>query len=562
MKVFGIESYNYSFNLLKLKKSNYYKTKPYNIDSVSFSQNSKNKIKKPLNIEYETAKKVSKSLSNSTSGHRAPYMSETFTPEAVKLITLGVAQYAKQKNTTSAKPIIVIGGDTRIATRESLPKIKDVLIKQGIDVLYIKDPIPTPLLAFSAKNSGADISILMTASHNPWEDGGFNFITPDGSIAPLEVTQQIGKNMDTIINQGSYFEDIEPTGKAYEIYPYYSYKNHIEKLGLIDFEKIKESKIKIYYDGLRGTGTYVMPRLLDDYGINYTEIRSEGQTGPNPTSDNLEKLRQKVKDSNEKFKIGIANDGDADRFGIIDENGNFIDPNDVLLLASYHLINNLNLRGDVVRSQATSQQLDIIAQKHNLKTHITPVGFKYLASDIMQARKEGRDIIIAGEESGGMALWGHIPEKDGILADFLILDLMAKENKPIGEILKEIKENLGVSIYTDNYSKRIKDNETKEKILSKVEKRFNEALCGKTDFGELHQVDVQKTYTPNKNIKKYRPQGDGFKFVMTDGSTVLVRKSGTEPLLRFYIESIAQDDNTAKIGAQALKQYIEENFSE
>ena len=561
MLINRIENYGFIGNRYSVSKNNYIKTNSYGFDSVSFGKNTSNRVKKPLNIKYETGKKIAKSLSTSTSGHRAPYMSETFTPEAVELITLGVAQYAKQNSSKNAKPIVVIGGDTRLATRESLPKIKDTLIKQGVDVLYIKDPVPTPLLALSAKNLQADISILMTASHNPWEDGGFNFITSDGAIAPLEVTQKIGKNMDTIVNQGSYFEDIKPTGKAYEIYPYHTYKNHIEKLGLIDFERIKESGIKVYYDGLSGTGTYVMPRLFDDYGINYTEINSSGQKGPNPTSDNLKKLRQEVKESNEKFKIGLANDGDADRFGIIDENGNFIDPNDVLLLASYHLINNLNLKGDIVRSQATSQQLDMVAKKHDLKTHVTPVGFKYLASDIMQARKEGRDIIIAGEESGGMALWGHIPEKDGILADFLILDLMAKENKPIGEILHEVKESLGISIYTDNYSKRIKDNETKEQILSKVEKRFNDALIGKTDFGKLHKVDIQKTYKANKNIKKYRPKGDGFKFVMTDGSTVLVRKSGTEPLLRFYIESIGEDEERAKYGAGALKEYIERSFA-
>ena len=557
MKIRGVDSYKHSFNVLNFSKVNYFKTNPLKFDSFNFT--SQKKIRKPLNLEYETAKKISNSLSNSTSGHRAPYMSETFTPEAVELITLGVAGYAKQSNHTNTKPIVVIGGDTRKATRESLPKVKDTLIKQGIDVLYIKDPIPTPLLAMSAKNSGAEISILMTASHNPWEDGGFNFITPQGAIAPIEITREIAKNMDTIINNNSYMEEITPTGKVYEINPYSLYKNKIEQLGLIDFDKIRNSGVKVYYDGLSGTGSYVMPKLLQDYGIAFEEIHSKGQIGPNPTEENLKKLRENVRLADDKLKIGLANDGDADRFGIIDENGNFLDPNDVLLLAAYHLVNNKQLKGDIVRSQATSQQLDFVAQKNNLKTHVTPVGFKYLASDILKARKEGRDIIIAGEESGGLTTYGHIPEKDGIIADFLILDLVAHENKPIGEILKSVKDDLGIKIYTDNYSKRIKDNETKEKILAGVETRFNSALQGDTYFGKMHKVDIQKTVEASENIKNYRPQGDGFKFVMTDGSTVLIRKSGTEPLLRFYIETIDKDEQIAKEKAGCLKEYLE-NF--
>ena len=527
-------------------------------DSTAFGSNTR--IQKPLNLEFETAQKIVQSLATSTSGHRAPYMSETFTPEAINLITLGFAQYAKENSITNGRPTVIIGGDTRTATRESLPKIKDTLTKQGVDVLYIKDPVPTPLLAMFANQTKTGISILMTASHNPWADGGFNFITSEGAIAPSEITHEIAKNMDTIAKQGSYYEDKSPTGKVYEIEPYNLYKKRLENSGLIDFEKIRKSGIKVYYDGLRGTGSYVMPKLLEDYGINYTEIFSSGQEGPNPTSKNLEKLRKSVTSSADEIKIGIANDGDADRFGIIDENGNFIDPNDVLLLAAYHLINNLHFKGDIVRSQATSQQLERIAKKHNLTTHTTPVGFKYLGSDILKVREEGRDIIIAGEESGGLTAYGHIPEKDGILADFLILDLIATEKRPLSKILKEAKESLGVALYTDNYSKRLKDEKTKELILKKVEKRYNEALSGDVKFSKLCEVDIEKTKQAEKTIKSYRDIGDGFRFIMTDGSTVLVRKSGTEPLLRFYIETVGKDEHEAQDKSLALREYLEENF--
>ncbi|MBR6298168.1 MAG: hypothetical protein IKR34_02870, partial [Candidatus Gastranaerophilales bacterium] len=501
-------------------------------------------------------------LAAATSGLRAPYMSEVFNPKTVKLLTLGVAEYAKNHNAYDKKPIIAIGGDTRVATRESLPQIEETLIKQGVDVVYMDAPVPTPLLALTANKLNLGISILMTASHNPWQDGGFNFITPEGAVAPSEITKEISENMDNIAKRGLYNEEILPTGRVYRMNPYDLYKKHIENIGLVDFDKISSSGIKVYYDGLNGTGNYVMPRLLSEYNIPFKEIVSYGQTGPNPTKENLSKLAKTVSEAKDNLKIGLANDGDADRFGIIDENGNFIDPNDVLLLVAYHLIHNKNLRGDIVRSQATSQQMDRVADKYNLKTHITPVGFKYIASDIMQTRKEGRDIIVAGEESGGLTTYGHIPEKDGILADFLILDLMAYENKPIGEILKKVKKELGSISYTDNYSKRLKSDEIKEAILNKVKERYDRAIMGDLDFGEMHKIDLQKTIDAMNNIKRYRPIGDGIKFVMTDDSTVLVRKSGTEPLLRFYIEALGKDEQSAKQGAQALKNYIEENFSQ
>ena len=560
MKINPVSGYYKPFFNLNINTN--VKPRTLEFDSVTFSGSVKNKIVRPLDIdEYESEKIINK-LSSATSGLRAPYMSDIFNPKTVHLITLGVAQYAKGHNKANGNPTVAIGGDTRIATRESLPEIKDTLLSQGVDVIYIKDPTPTPLIAFIAQKMKLPISILMTASHNPWQDGGFNFLTPEGAVAPSEITKEISQNMDNIVKRGSYVEDITPTAKAYELNPYDLYRYNLEKLNLIDFDKISSSGIKVYYDGLQGTGTYVMPELLKDYNIPFEEIISSGQTGPNPTKQNLSELEVTVADAKDKIKIGLANDGDADRFGIIDEKGNFLDPNDVLLLAAYHLIHNKNLRGDIIRSQATTQQLDRVANMYNLKTHITPVGFKYIASDIMQTRKEGRDIIVAGEESGGLTAYGHIPEKDGILADFLILDLMAHENKPLSEILKHVKEGLGVSVYTDNYSKRLKNDEIKEAILNKAKERYDEAIIGNLDFGAMHKIDLEKTIDAANNIKHYRENGDGIKFVMTDGSTVLIRKSGTEPLLRFYIESVAKNDDLAMQGAESLKKYIETNFTE
>ncbi len=559
MKINGIlANYKTNLNVLNLQKSVSYKTKSVDFDRVNFGAN-KNKIIKPLEIDYNKSKKVINQLATSTSGLRAPYMSDVFNPNTIHLITLGVAQYAKNHNKSTNNPTVVIGGDTRKATRESLPQIADTLAKQGIDVVYIKDPIPTPMLAMTARKENSDISILMTASHNPWQDGGFNFITNEGAIAGNNMTKEISNYMDNIAKIGFYSENITPEGNIYEFNPYSLYKNSLEKLDLIDFDNIKNSNIKVYYDSLQGTGSYVMPKLLKDYGINFEEVHSKGQTGPQPTKENLNMLENKVAKAKDNLKIGLANDGDADRFGIIDENGNYIEPNDILLLTVYHLVENKGLKGDIVRSHATTAQLDEAAKKYGLKIHVTPVGFKYLASDILKARNEGRDIIVAGEESGGLTTYGNIPEKDGILADFLMLDLVAKENKPIGEILKEVKQKLDNTLYYDSYSIRIKDNKTKERILSKVEKRFNKALEGNTEFGE-HRVDIEKTLQARDNILNYKENGDGYMFTMTDGSTVLIRKSGTEPLLRFYIEATGKNQKHAEENAKNLKGYINKEY--
>lgn len=552
---------HYSYNRI-LRSSNQTKTisttKPYAFDSVNFSSSSSRYNQKSIKLSPESILKIAENLSTATSGYRAPYGSETFDKETVKLIALGVSKFLLEQSPQNSRPKVLIGGDTRKATRESLPIIKDTFTKQGIDVYYIKKPVPTPLLAMAAKKYKIELSALMTASHNPWSDGGFNFITSDGAIAPNDVTKAIAEKIKSYSENPTYSEHKIPAGNVFEFDPYNLYINEIEKLGLIDFEKIKNYGIKVYYDGLEGTGKYTMPRLFKDYGIKYNEVISHGQIGPNPTEKNLERLINEVKQAPEELKIGLANDGDADRFAVIDEQGNFINPNDVLLLIAYHLIHNKGLKGDIVRSQATSQQLDILAQQYNLKTHVTPVGFKYLASDIMKVREQNGDILIAGEESGGVTVYGHIPEKDGIIADLLILDLVAHEKRPLSEILKSVKQSLGIYTFTDNNSIKYENDAIKEEILKKVNERYRGALFGKTEFGNMHTVDIDKTAKSLSDMKKYKETGDGYRFIMTDGSTVLIRRSGTEPLLRYYIETVDENEENAKQKAISLRNYIEE----
>ncbi len=526
-------------------------------DRVSFTGNIETH---KINVDVDTAEFVANSLSTSTSGHRAKYGSDKFNPEIVQLLTLGVAKYAKDMAEKKGEtPIVIIGGDTREATRESLPLIDDTLRKQGISVLYIEKPVPTPLLAQMTQELGNDISILLTASHNPWSDGGYNLVTNDGAIAPPDVTKQVANNAVEYAKQGYYTTDKTKEANSAVVYPYHLYKEKLEKSGLIDWNNIKFADIAIYYDGMNGTGEYVFPELLRDNKIPFKFIHSNDKEGPNPTDSNLSELKRWVKNDRNHLKIGLANDGDADRFGVVDENGNFVSPNDVILLVAHHLANNKGKTGNIIRSQATSSEIDLFAKNNGLEVIQTPVGFKYIGEDILQERKEGKDILVAGEESGGLTVSGHIPEKDGIIALLLLLDMVAQEGKPLSRILKDVKKSSGVQFKAYNFSKKLEDEASKATIMKKMQGIYNDALRGDTKFGSF-EIDVEKTRANMQAMEEYKQGGDGVKLYMTDGSSVLVRKSGTEPKVKAYIETYNKDAAVAEQNVKDLKAELDEIF--
>ena len=402
-------------------------------DSVSFTGFKKVAVKKDPKIIYEAAD----SLSTSTSGHRAIYGTELFDEELMKVFSVGVAKYAQEHAAQRGKePVVILGGDTRQATRESLPLIEDTLKKSGVTVYKIEEPVATPILATISEKYAdeADISILLTASHNPWEYGGFNLVTSDGAIAPASVTQKVASKIKSIADKGFYYQGTEENqGKSYSLYPFERYNHVLDKSNLIDFDNLKESGIKIYYDALGGTGDYSVPQLMEKHGVEIIPISNEGREleGPDPNAQNLSLLAQNVVNDTSKLKIGIANDGDSDRFGVIDSDGRFLTPNEVIFLTTYHLHHNKGKEGAILRNQVTTPMLDEYAKAYAIPTIITPVGFKFLAEDIIRMREEGQDIIVAGEESGGLTVAGHIPEKDGIIANLLMTDLMAQEKKSL-----------------------------------------------------------------------------------------------------------------------------------
>lgn len=524
--------------------------------------------KKQLPVPASEILPVADSLSNSTSGHRAIYGSEQFNKELMGVFALGVADYAKDVAASKGKkyPTVLVGGDTRQATKESIPTIVERLQEANVAVQKIDYPIATPMLALMAEENSddVDIAILMTASHNPWEYGGFNLVTSDGAIAPASVTKQVAENIKNIAKNNFYFAVSEDSKKPVEIVdPYEAYKGKIEDLGLIDFNAIKDSNLKIYYDSLDGTGKYVVPKLMQDFGVDVTEIKTNATDieGPDPVEKNLALLKQEVLEDDSTLKIGLANDGDSDRFGVMDSDGTFLTPDQVILLASYHLHNNKGKEGSLIRNQVTSSIIDEYANANGLESIVTPVGFKFLAEEIINARSNDSDVVVAGEESGGLTVAGHIPEKDGIIAILLMADLMATEKKPLKQIYNDVINDMDLHFASYSTAKKFDSDVEKNKVMNKMEAVYDAAVNdGKVEFLPDFIIDVEKTSEHHDKMIGYKGNSDGIKLFFTNGSQLTVRKSGTEPKVRVSIESKGETDEIANQNCEILKSQIDTIF--
>ena len=400
------------------------------------------------------------------------------------------------------------------------------------------------------------LSVLLTASHNPWKDGGYNFLTGQGCVADNKIVEKIADNIEKVSNHIGVTAQTGRKGRIIDIEPYEIYKKYFSERRFVDFEAIKKADIAIFYEDFGGTGRYYFPKLMSDNGLTIKEVLSSKTVGPNPSKENLQNLAVRVKNSNSKLKIGLATDGDSDRFGIIDEAGNYISASDAILLCAYHLIKNKGIRqGTIIRNNSTSAVVDMLANYFNKKgcaieVEQTPVGFKYLGGKMLELEKSNKPAIVVGEESGGLTIRNHLPEKDGFVAMSIILDLMAKENKPISKILQEIQRKIGVKFYSKSINISFVSDNLKEKTLTS----FIHYLSDKTAPDRFAGIPIDKVKTTfeDQAIRKYKPDGDGIKIYLKDNSSVLIRKSGTEPVLRMYIDA-ASESSFNKLKAFLVK---------
>ncbi len=436
-----------------------------------------------------------------TDGWRA-VVGKDFNETNVKTVIKSVGKYVYDNFGLSKK--IIIGYDPRNMAFEFAEQSAKQLSEYGFEVLLSDKILPTPVLAFSAKFLNA-CAVMFTASHNPPEYLGIKFIPDYAGPATSDITDELVKNLN---------EDFESKGcgtyKKYDFAP--DYFEHIEKL--IDFEKIKNLKKNIIFDGLYAASIGWFDKLLDKYGIKFEGLHmwhdvNFGGGMPEPKPKYLKELIEKVK--REENSVGFANDGDSDRFGVIDENGEYVSPNEIISILLIHLKKNKNYSGSLVKTVGASLLLDKTAEKCGVEVIETPVGFKHVGEAMRKFNP-----IIGGEESGGLSIQGHIPEKDGILANLLILEAMAYENKSLVELRKELYEFVGCKFYNDRIDKKLDNFDEVKPVL--------ESYKNKTQIGDFK---VKKTDTK-----------DGVKLYFDDGcSWILVRPSGTEPLLRIYFES-------------------------
>ena len=449
----------------------------------------------------------SESIKFGTDGWRA-IVGKEFNEKNVEKVINAIAKYVLEKD--GIRKLFIIGYDPRNKAREFAKFSADILSGAGFQVWVSDAVIPTPVLAYNAKHLNAN-AIMFTASHNPPEYLGIKFIPDYAGPATSEITNKIVSN----INQNIDFS----TKKVYPV-EFKSFKEayfrHIEKI--IDFDRIRDAGIQIVYDGLYSASIGYFDELLKRNEINFETLHMEhdvnfGGGMPEPKAQYLCELIDLI--ARRTNAIGLSNDGDGDRFGVINEKAEFVTPNEIIALLLKHLKKNKHYGGKLVKTVGASRMLDIIAEKYDVEIIETPVGFKWVG----QAMRDN-DVIIGGEESGGLSIKGHIPEKDGILADLLVLEMLAYEQKPLWELQEELKHEAGCEFINNRVDIKL---ETKSQLQLLLDK-----------------------YSSLKNIAGYKvkskDQKDGVKYYLEDGRTwVLVRPSGTEPLLRIYFETDSRE---------------------
>ncbi|MFO1499314.1 MAG: phosphoglucomutase/phosphomannomutase family protein [Verrucomicrobiota bacterium] len=451
-----------------------------------------------------------------TSGWRG-LIARDFTFDQVRLATQAIANYLTSELKNSNSKIygrganVILGYDTRFLGREFALAVAEVLEKNGLTPLLCNRDTPTPVIGYTIRARKALGGINMTASHNPAEYQGLKFSTSDGAPAPPEVTKQLERHVaELVASNWSTARAVVGTYQCKTIDPQPAYAKQIRKL--VDLETIRKAKLKVAVELMYGTGRGYLDAFLAEAGAKLTVFHDKpdplfGGHHPEPNAEGMIQARECVLSG--KATLGLGLDGDADRFGVVDKDGTWLTPNQVLALTLYHLRKNRGWTGAVVRTVPTSHQVDAIAQLLGVKVYETPVGFKYIG-----ALMETEPIIVGGEESGGLSVKGHIPEKDGILACLLMAELVATERKSLKQVLASLEKQTGEFHTT--------------RINISVPPERKDALLQKLAAG----LDKVGNYSVEKFVTT-----DGYKFLLPNQEWVAFRASGTEPLIRCYIEA-------------------------
>jgi len=446
-----------------------------------------------------------------TSGWRG-ILCEDFTFDNVKVVVQAIADHLKENGEASKG--VVVGSDTRFMGRRFTEEAAKVLAGAGIKVYLCNRDLPTPVLSFEILRRGLAGGINFTASHNPPEYNGIKFSPSWGGPALPETTKDIEQRANRMLGTVCYIEtsleNAQKSGLMELIDPRPDYLATLEQK--IDFDAIK-SIGKLALNPMYGTSRGYLEPLLQKRDVPYKIINDHldpyfGGQPPEPSAAHIQDFITLVK-NDPAIRLGLATDGDADRFGILDADGSYIEPNYIIALLLDYLIRLRKLSGGVARSVATSHFVDAVAKKHGVPVFETPVGFKYIGELICQDK-----IVIGGEESAGLTIKGHVPEKDGILACFLVAEMVAREGKTVRELLERLYGEVGRFITRrDNL-----------KLSPELEMAYPAKVAAVPR--EIAGTAVTDVITL-----------DGVKLLLADGSWMLFRKSGTEPVVRLYGEA-------------------------
>lgn len=443
-----------------------------------------------------------------TSGWRA-IIADEFTFQNVRKVIEAICGYLKIEGSASSN-MLVVGHDSRFMGEQFANLAADLAMQKGFRVLKCSGPTPTPTISHAIRSNAAAGGINFTASHNPPEYQGIKFSTADGAPALPEVTAEIERR----IAENSIAAD-SPGGSIEEHDPREAYLDDLK--AKIRFDAIAKANGRYAYDPIFGTGRGYLDRILQDHGLEVETIHdwrdvTFGGRSPEPGEDHLDELRNAV--VNKGLTLGLATDGDGDRFGVIDSNGAFITPNQLIALLTDYLVESREWTLGVARSVATTHMVDRVANARGIRLYETPVGFKFIGELINKD-----EIVLGGEESAGLSIRGHYPEKDGILACLLAAEAVAARGASLTEQLDELYAKVG----------KLESGRIGVKLTPEVAGKLKEKLA------------AEPTEIGGRQIEKIN-RIDGVKFLFANDAWMLMRLSGTEPLVRIYAESETMDD--------------------
>ncbi|HJQ27243.1 MAG TPA: phosphoglucomutase/phosphomannomutase family protein [Blastocatellia bacterium] len=456
-----------------------------------------------------------------TSGWRA-IIADEFTFAAVRRVTQAIANHLQVETAGSQ---VIVGYDTRFMAEVFAAEAANILAANGFRPLLCDRPTPTPAISYAIRARRASGAINFTASHNPPQYCGMKFSTADGAPALPEVTGAIEREIQRL--GGGESAAAAPSNAVESLSLVEDYLGDLAKK--IDFATIAKAGLRVVYDPLWGTGRGYLNKALAGIGCEVVMLHDWrdvyfGGHSPEPDEEYLHEMRDRVIEGG--YHLGLSTDGDADRFGILDRDGKFITPNQVIALLVDYLAESRGWTDAVARSVATTHLVDRVAARRDIKVYETPVGFKYIGQLITEDK-----IGIGGEESAGLSLRGHFPEKDGILACLLVAEMVARRGTSVGEMVEQVYRDVG----------KLVNGRIGVRLTPALQQALAEKLAsGPAAFGGRRVETVSRV--------------DGAKFILEDGAWLLMRPSGTEPLVRIYAE--AGDEQELEVLLESGRKYI------